>query len=1024
MSLSSLSIRRPVLAIVMSLAIVLFGFIGMKALGVREFPSVDPPVITVRTSYAGANADVIESQITEPLEKAINGIAGVRSIASSSNQGSSNIRVEFNISSDLEAAANDVRDKVSQAVRSLPQDLDGLPTVTKSDANSDAIVVLSVYNSRLNELQLSEFAEDVLAERLQTIPGVSNVQIYGQKRFAMRIWMDPIRLAAFRLTPIDVLTALRRENIDLPAGKIAGDNTELTIRTSGRLRTEADFNALILKTADDRVVRLQDVGRAELGPEVEETVLRRNGVSMVAVALVPQPGANYIDIADEFYRRLADIRKQTSSDYVFDLVFDNTRFVRQSLKEVEETLIIALLLVILIIFLFFRDWMIAFRPLIDIPVSLIGTFFVMYLLGYSINVLTLLAIVLATGLVVDDGIVVTENIFKKIEQGMEPVRAAIEGTHEIFFAVLSTSVTLAVVFLPVVFMEGVVGRLFREFGVVLASAVLISAFVSLTLTPMLNAKLVRKDRGHSRFYERTEPFFVAMVQGYGRSLAGFLDKRGRALIILVGSVLIIGVLMRTLPAELAPLDDRSFIRLLVTAPEGASFEYTDRHMRRVAAFLADSLPEARSVLTVTSPGFTGSGAANTGFARIVLAPPAERRRSQMQLADYLTARTRAMPEARTSVIQDQTIAIGGQGGGSSGQPVQYVIQAPDFDALKAKLPKFLEAASRSDVLVNVDANLKFNKPEFSVTVDRDKAGDLGVAFADVAQTLQLAFSGQRFSYFTMGSKQYQVIGQVERQYRDEPSDLRAILVRNKRGELVQLDNLVRVNEASNPPSLFHYNRYVSATVSASVSSGHTIADGIREMRRIGGEVLDPSFRSALSGPSRDFEESSSNLLFAFGLALVLVYLVLAAQFESFVDPLIIMATVPLALAGALVTLWYFNQTLNLFSQIGMIMLVGLVTKNGILIVEFANQLRDTGLSKLEAIQRAAEARLRPILMTTLATALGALPIALALGAGANSRKPMGMVVIGGLLFSLALTLYVIPVMYTLLSRRRPGTGEA
>ncbi|MEY4071075.1 MAG: hypothetical protein RL721_1689 [Candidatus Eisenbacteria bacterium] len=1022
MSLASLSVRRPVLAIVMSLTIVLFGLIGMRSLGVREFPSVDPPVITVRTSYAGANADVIESQITEPLEKAINGIAGVRSIASSSNQGTSNIRVEFNIDSDLEAAANDVRDKVSQAVRSLPQDLDGLPTVTKSDANSDAILALSVYHPRMSVLQLSEFAENVLVERFQTIPGVSNVQIYGQKRYAMRLWMEPERLAAFGLTPMDVLTAVRRENVDLPAGKIAGDRTELTIRTSGRLRTEEDFSQLILKSSDGRVVRFQDVGRAELGPEVEETILRRNGVGMVAVALVPQPGANYIEIADEFYRRLEDVKKQTATEFTFDLVFDNTRFVRQSLKEVEETLAIAVLLVVLIIYLFFRDWVIAFRPLIDIPVSLIGAFFVMYALGYSINVLTLLAIVLATGLVVDDGIVVTENIFKKVEQGMEPVRASIEGTREIFFAVVSTSVTLAVVFLPVVFMEGVVGRLFREFGVVLASAVLISAFVSLTLTPMLNARLVRKNRGHGRFYERTEPFFVAMVEGYGRTLARFMERRVWGPVALVACTLVIAVLFRTLPAELAPLDDRSFIRLLVSTPEGTSFETTDAHMRRVASFIADSLPEARSSLTVTSPGFTGSGAVNSGFARIILFPPDERGRTQQQLAEYMTGRMRAMPEARTSVVQDQTIAIGGPG--SFGQPVQYVLQAPDFETLKAKLPLFLEQAMQSPVLVNADANLKFNKPEFSVSVDREKAGDLGVAYSDVAQTLQLAYSGQRFSYFNMGSKQYQVIGQVNRVDRDDPSDLRSVLVRNKRGELVQLDNLIRSEEASNPPSLFHYNRYVSATVSAGLAPGYTVGDGIAEMRRIHDQVLDDSFRWALTGPSRDFAETSSNLVWAFALALLLVYLVLAAQFESFVDPLIIMLTVPLALAGALLTLWYFNQTLNIFSQIGMIMLVGLVTKNGILIVEFANQLRDRGLDRMTAIRQAAEARLRPILMTSLATALGALPIALALGAGANSRKPMGMVVIGGLLFSLVLTLYVIPTMYAIMSRRTPKGDEA
>jgi multidrug efflux pump len=1016
LSLSSLSINRPVLAIVMSLLIVIFGLIGFNELGVREFPSVDPPVITVRTNYPGANADVIESQITEPLEKSINGIAGIRSISSASNQGSSIITVEFNLETDLEAAANDVRDKVSQAIRSLPQDIDGLPTVTKSDANSDAIISLTVQNNNLNHLELTAFAENVIAERLQTIPGVSSVQIWGQKRYAMRIWMDPSRLSAYSLTPLDVYTALQRENIDLPTGKIAGDNTELTVKTAGRFTTEEEFNNMIIKTDNDRVIRLQDVGSAMIGPENEETILRQSGIPMVAVALIPLPGANYLDIADEFYKRVDQLKNEVPADFKLDIALDTTRFVEQSVTEVQETLVIAIVLVILIIFLFFRDWVIAFRPLVDIPVSLIGTFFIMYLLGFSINVLTLLAIVLATGLVVDDGIVVTENIYKKVEKGMNPFRAAHEGSNEIFFAVVATSITLAVVFLPVIFMEGFVGALFREFGVVLASAVLISAFVSLSLTPMLNARLLRKNQKHTRFYEQTEPFFVRMTESYGRSLKNFMKNRRWSVAIIAGCFLMIYGFFTTLQSELAPLDDRSYLRLSVTAPEGSSYEYTDRFMMKIVDLINDSVPEKKVLLTVTAPGFTGSGAVNTGFSRIALHEPDERERSQQELADYLSAKFRAMPDARTFVIQEQTISAGGHARG--GQPVQYVLQAPSFEMLKVKLPQFLEEASKNPVLTNVDANLKFNKPELSITIDRDKAGNLGVSTADIAQTLQMAFSGQRFSYFTMDGKQYQVIGQVDRENRDETLDLRSIFVRNNKGELVQMDNLVRIEEASNPPQLYHYNRYMSATVSAGLAPGKTVGDGIKAMDEIAEKVLDESFSTSLSGPSRDFAESSSNLLFAFLLALLLVYLILAAQFESFIDPLIIMITVPLAFAGALFSLWYFNQTLNIFSQIGMIMLIGLVTKNGILIVEFANQLREKGIPKLQAIQEASEARLRPILMTTLATALGALPIALALGAGAESRMSMGIVVIGGVLFSLVLTLYVIPVMYSYLSRKK------
>ncbi|MBL7914232.1 MAG: efflux RND transporter permease subunit [Bacteroidia bacterium] len=1022
MSISSTSINRPVLAIVMSVIIVLFGLIGYNSLGVREYPSIDPPVITVRTAYTGANADVIESQITEPLEKAINGIAGIRSISSSSNQGSSVITVEFNLDENLEAAANDVRDKVSQAIRQLPQDIDGLPTVTKSDANSDAIISLTVQSNTKNHLEVTEYGENVIAERLQTIPGVSTVQIWGQKRYAMRIWMDPAKLAAYQLTPLDVRNALDRENIELPSGKIAGDNTELTVKTAGKFSTEEDFNSMIIKSDGNQVVTLQDIGYATLGPENEETILRQSGVPMIAIALIPQPGANYIEIADEFYKRVEQIKKEIPDDYKLDIALDNTRFIKQSILEVQETLLIAIILVILIIYLFFRDWLIAFRPLIDIPVSLIGAFFIMYLMGYSINVLTLLAIVLATGLVVDDGIVVTENIYKKVEKGMNPVAAAHKGANEIFFAVVSTSVTLAAVFLPVIFLEGFVGRLFREFGVVLAGAVLISAFVSLTLTPMLNAKLIRKEQKHSRFYIMTEPFFQKMNDSYASALAQFMKHKWYGVGLVLVAFFLIFWMNSLLQSELSPLEDRSYIRMSITAPEGSSFEYTDRFMYKIVDLVNDSFPEKKVLLTVTAPGFTGSGAVNTGFSRFVLVDPDQRTRSQSEIAELLTAKTKAFPEARTFVIQEQTISAGGQAA-RGGLPVQFVLQAPDFERLKEVLPRFLDEANKNPVFQGVDANLKFNKPEINITINREKAQNLGVAVADIAQTLQLAFSGQRFSYFTMKGKQYQVIGQVDRSNRDEPLDLTSVYVKNNRGELIQIDNLVNVEEQSNPPQLYHYNRYMSATVSAGLAPGKTVGDGIQAMEEIAASVLDDSFSTSLTGASRDFAESSSNILFAFVLALILIYLILAAQFESFIDPLIIMITVPLALAGALFSLWYFNQTMNIFSQIGLIMLIGLVTKNGILIVEFANQLREQGLPKSQAILQAAEARLRPILMTTMATVLGALPIALALGAGAESRKSMGIVIIGGLLFSLILTLFVIPAMYQLLSIKKDAQPE-
>lgn len=1014
MNISSISINRPVLAIVMNLIIILFGAIGYTFLGVREYPSIDPPIITVRTSYAGANADVIQSQITEPLEKAINGIDGVRTISSSSNQGSSSITVEFNLTANLEAAANDVRDKVSQTVRQLPQDIDGLPTVTKSDANSDAILSLTIQSDTRSQLEVSDFAENVLAERFQTIPGISTIQIWGQKRYAMRMWIDPVKLSSFGLTPQDVKAALDKENVELPSGKIAGNTTELTLNTAGRLRTEEDFENLIIKSVDDRVIRFKDIGDATLGPENEETMLRQSGTPMIGLGLVPQPGANYLDISNEFYKRFEKIKKELPKDFQVNIALDNTLFIKKSISEVIETLAIAIVLVIIIIYLFFRDWLIAIRPLIDIPVSLIGAFFIMYIMGYSVNVLTLLAIVLATGLVVDDGIVVTENIYKKIEEGLNPMEAAHKGAKEIFFAVISTSITLAAVFMPVIFLEGFVGRLFREFGVVIAGAVLISAFVSLTLTPMLNARLVRKVHKKTKFYEATEPFFLKMTSSYGNSLKSFLRKRWLAPVLLVVTMVLIFFIGSKLQNELSPLEDRNWMRVSLTAPEGASYEYTDNFVKAFTEFVNDSIPEKRVCLTVTAPGFTGSGAVNTAFIRLALTDASERKRSQQQIADYISKQSKGFPQGKAFVIQEQTISAGG--GGRGGLPVQFVLQAPNFEKLKEKLPLFLEEANKNPVFQGVDCNLKFNKPEINISIDRDKAKNLGISVADIAQTLQLALSGQRFNYFTMNGKQYQVIGQFSRENRDEVLDIKSLYLRNAAGELIQLDNIVSFQEESSPPQLYHYNRYQSATVSAGLAQGKTVGDGIKEMKKIAGKVLDPSFTTALTGASRDFEESSSNIMFAFMLALLLIYLVLAAQFESFVDPFIIMLTVPLALAGAVMSLWYFNQTLNIFSEIGIIMLIGLVTKNGILIVEFANQLKEKGMNKKEAIQAAAEARLRPILMTSIATALGAMPIALALGAGAKSRMGMGIVIVGGIMFSLMLTLFVIPAIYSYLSK--------
>ncbi len=1018
MSVASFSLKRPVAAIVMSIMIMLFGYLGMKNLGVREFPSIDPPIITVRTSYVGANADVIESQITEPLEKSINGIAGIRNISSSSNQGSSVITVEFDLGVDLEAAANDVRDKVSQAVRQLPDDIDGQPVVSKADANSDAIISMTVKSDSRSHLEVSDYAENIIGERLQTIPGVSSLQIWGQKKYAMRLWIDPTRLASLGLTTLDVNTALQKENLELPSGKVQGNATELVVKTVGRLSTPEEFNDLIISTQGDRIIRFKDVGYAQLGAENEESILRESGTPMIALAIVPLPGANYVEISDEFYKRMEEIRKDLPEDLELNIALDNTTFIKKSIFEVKETLFIAIGLVIIIIYLFFRNWLMALRPLIDIPVSLLGAFFIMYFMGYSINVLSLLAIVLATGLVVDDGIVVTENIYKKIEKGMKPMQAAMLGTDEIFFAVISTSITLAAVFLPVIFMEGFVGKLFQEFGVVIAGAVLISAFVSLTLTPVLNAKMVRKNEKHSWFYRKTEPFYQAMEDGYEEYLKGFLKIRWATGLILIACIATIIFLFNSLPQELAPLEDRDSLGMSVTAPEGTSYEQMDDYMVKLSNFIKDSIPENTAILTVTAPSFAGSGGLNTGFARIKLSESQDRDRSQQEISDYLSMNVKNMNEAKAFVFQQQTISTGGRG-----LPLQYVIQNNDFEKIKEKLPLFLEKANADPAFTFVDVNLKFSKPELSLMIDRDKAQNLGVSVMDIAQTLQLSLSGQRFGYFTKDGKQYQVIGQFDRTNRDQPLDLSITYVKNNRGELIQLDNLVKMEETSSPPQLFHYDRFKSATVSAAPAPGTTIADGIKAMDRIAKEVLDESFSTALSGASRDFAESSSNTMFALTLALVLVFLILSAQFESFIDPIIIMMTVPLAIAGALLSLWYFNESLNIFSQIGIIMLIGLVTKNGILIVEFANQLKEKGMSKADAILEASKMRMRPIIMTSLATSLGALPIAMSFGAASKSRMGMGIVVVGGVLFSLVLTLFVIPAIYSFLSREPKHNTE-
>ena len=1018
-SLSSISIKRPVLAIVMSVVILLFGGIGISLLGVREYPSVDPPVINVSTSYVGANADVILAQITEPLEEQINGIQGIKSLTSTSADGRSNITVEFEVGADLEAAANDVRDKVAGAQRSLPPDADP-PVVSKADADSQPIVGVNVKSDTRTLLELTEIADNVFKERLQTIPGVSRVQIWGEKEYAIRLRMDPLKMASYGITPMDVLSKIQSENVELPSGRIEGQSIELSVRTKSRLSSPQEFGDLIIKESESNLVRFQDIGTAELSALNDKTLLRRNGVPMVAVVLVPLPGSNNIEIADEFYKRLEFIKKDLPADIGVEVGIDGTTYIRQSITEVQETILTAFILVVAIIFLFLRDWRTTFIPVVTIPISLVGVFFIMYLMDFSINVLTLLGIVLSIGLVVDDAIVVLENIYARIEKGEKPLEAAAKGSEEIFFAVIATTVALAAVFLPVIFLTGTTGRLFREFGIVVAGAVIISSFVALTMTPMLSARMLKLREKQNAFYTFTEPFFVWLNAGYEAALNKFMLVRWISFPIIAAMGLGIYWLFSNIPTELVPMEDRSELRINMTGPEGATFSFMDQVITDLNGQLKKDLPasELYAITSMTSPGW-GTANTNSGFIRLFLTDAADRTRTQQEIFTQVNSALKGVTEVRA--FAQQPASIGDRRGGL---PVQYVIQAPTLEKLKAVIPKFMEKAAQNPAFIFTDINLKFTKPELEIEIDRERARNMGVSVQEIARTLQLSYSGQRFAYFIRGGKQYQVIGEMRLQDRNEPINLRMLYVRGDNGQLIQLDNLVRVVEKSTPPQLYRFNRFVSATVSANLADGVTIGQGLDEMDKIAAEVLDDSYATDVTGPSKEFRESSNSLLFAFVFALILIYLVLSAQFESFADPLTIMFTVPLAIFGALATLWVFDFTLNIFSQIGIIMLIGLVTKNGILIVEFANQRKEQGMDVEQAIFGAAVSRFRPILMTSLSTILGILPIALALGAGAESRVPMGAAVIGGLAFSTVLTLFIIPGVYTYLTSKKGVLAKA
>ena len=1001
MSVSQLSVRRPVLMTVMALVILLLGFFGLTSLGIREYPNVDYPLIQVRTSYPGANAAVVEAEVTEILEASINSASGIKALTSTSRDGFSYISIEFETGMDLEAAANEIRDRVSRVRRRLPDDVDE-PTVYKSDSDNDPILMVSLVSDKLDPMEVSELANNHVKERLQTINGVSEVAIWGEKRPVVRLWLDPVRMQALGVSGAEMSAALSKGNLELPSGSIEGSETTLSIRTLGRILDPKSFGNIAVKVAaDGNVIRISDVADIHYEPKDTRTGFRRNGKNSITIALMAQPGSNHVEIANEFYKRVEDIRREIPKDVELLYGRDTSINIRASIKEVVETIFIAFILVIAIIFAFLREGRTTFIPMVVVPVSVIGSFFVLYLCGFSINVLTLLAMVLAIGLVVDDAIVIVENIYHKIENGMTPKQAAVAGTNEIFFAVIATSIVLMTVFVPVLALGGTTGLLFREFVAVMIGTVFLSTLCALTLSPMLCSKFLKHQK-KGFFFKITEPFFEGFNGLYSRLLGGFLRLRFLLFPIVAALFAAAYFCFNNMSSEMAPTEDSNAVMVNMSMPEGVNLSRT----KRMADEFAD---EVISILDSNEYTEFQAGAWNAGNSRmrLFLNDDKKSRRPQSEIARVIQVLGNEYPDLRVMVFEPQSIST--QRGGL---PVQFVLQAPNIEVLRDLVPKFEEAASKSPVFSVVNSNLRFTKPELHIEILRDKANEEGVSVNDIAQAVQLAISDQTYGDYYKDGRQYDIIGAVGYQYRDTPENLSMLTVKNGKGELVSLDNFITYKEQSASPSLPRYNRFSAATIQAGLVPGKTIGDGVEEMRAIAKKILKdyPSVSTTLSGSSKEFEESSSGLYVVFMLALALVFLVLAGQFESFRAPFVIFFTVPLALSGALVSLYVTGQTLNIFSEIALILLIALVTKNGILIVEFANQIAEnTGCSKLEAARLAAERRFRPILMTSLSTVLGAVPLIMT---GTPSRIAMGVAIAGGLTFATFMTLFIVPAAYS------------
>ncbi|MCB1184928.1 efflux RND transporter permease subunit [bacterium] len=1011
MKLSEVAIKRPVFATVMSLAIMLMGYISFTRLPVREYPETDPPIVSVTTFYRGASPSVVETEITDVLEEQFTTIESVKTITSSSREQGSIITIEFELSRDVDEAANDVRDRVSRVRGELPREAED-PVVAKVDVNAQPIIWLAVSSDNHSTLELSDYADRILKERLQRLPGVGNVFIGGERRYAMRVWLDPLRMAAYGLTVQDVEQAVRAGNAEIPGGRVEGDAREFAVRTRGELNTPEEFGALIVSHVGDNIVRLDQIAEVEVGPEDERTITRYNDRPAVGLGIVKQKQASTVDVAREIRAVLPDLAGLMPAGMRIDVAFDSAEFIESSIDEVKKTILVALALVVLVVLVFLKSLRATVIPIVAIPVSMIGAFTFAYALGFTINILTLLAMVLAIGLVVDDAIVVLENVVRHVEMGKSRRKAAFDGTKEIGFAVLATTIALVAVFIPVAFLTGSVGRLFREFGLTLAVAVMLSSFVALTLTPVLCSRLLSRvdpDKKRSWAERSFDAFFDGLNRAYEGTLHAALRLRPVVLLIAVGLVGAAAWLFAQLPEELVPVEDRGTAFGIVLAPEGATLEYTDRYMRMVEQPLL-ALPERQGLFTATGLGFQGPGRVTNGFVFLNLKPNDQRERKQQEIVAEMFPRLLGIPGVLAFLINPSSLA------GFATQEVEYVLQADSYEELGQAVGTMMAKANELGYLVNLDTDLRLNKPELQIDIDRERASGLGVSVTDIGSTLETYLGGRVVGDFKRGAKQYDVIAQMRAGGRATPDIIEQLYIRSGGGELVQLANVVKINETVSPKELNHFNRVRSATLTANLAPGTGIGQALDDLDRIWRDDLPPSVSRDLAGQSREYRDSKGTLYFMFVLALIFIFLVLSAQFESFVDPLTILLSVPLAVFGALLSLWLFDQSLNIFSRIGLIMLIGLVTKNAILIVEFANQLRARGQDIVSAVVDAAVIRLRPILMTSFSTVFGILPIALATGSGAESRQPLGIVVVGGVLFSTFLTLIVVPVVYSLLAR--------